>query len=86
MIYYSTLCKICMLLLSAVAAKKDKTYNIYYTAVAPNSNICLCVPSHIIKKTVKNNFTDWDGECSNNQVCFWNEETILIKHWYSPNN
>ena len=84
--YYNIMCKVCVLLLGIVNAHEDKTYNIHYTAVGPNSNICLCVPSYIIKRTTDSDLTNWDGECSNNQVCFWNEEAILIKYWYSPIN
>jgi hypothetical protein len=65
----------------------NKTYNVHYSAVAPSSYICLCIPSYIVKLTsYTSNITDWDGECSNNQICFWNEEEVLIKYWYSPNN
>ena len=65
----------------------EKTYNVHYSAVAPSSYICLCIPSYIIKKsTLSNNTTDWDGECSNDQICFWNEDEVIIKYWYSPNN
>lgn len=64
----------------------DKKYNIYYSAVAPSSYICLCAPSYIVKRVSDNNITDWDGECSNDQVCFWNSDEVLIKYWYSPIN
>ena len=65
----------------------SKTYNVHYSAVAPSSYICLCIPSYIVKKSTSlNNATDWDGECSNEQICFWNENEVIIKYWYSPNN
>ena len=69
-----------------MAISADKKYNVYYSAVAPKSYICLCVPTYLVKRLSQNNITDWDGECSNNQVCFWNSEEVLIKHWYSPIN
>ena len=86
MMYYNSILKACILLFGTIVSRADKTQNIYYTAVGPRSYICLCVQSYIIKRDTGENLTDWDGECSNNQVCFWNEETILVKHWYAPNN
>jgi len=64
----------------------DKKYDVYYSAVAPSSYICLCVPDYIVKRVTDNNITNWDGECSKDQVCFWNSDEVLIKYWYSPIN
>jgi len=64
----------------------DKKYDVYYSAVAPSSYICLCVPDYIVRRVSDNNITSWDGECSKDQVCFWNSDEVLIKYWYSPIN
>ena len=75
-----------MLFASIMTTTADKKYNVYYSAVAPSSYICLCIPAYIVKHVSDNNITDWDGECSNDQVCFWNSDEVLIKYWYSPIN
>lgn len=64
----------------------NNKYNIYYSAVAPSSYICLCVPTYIVTRVPDNNITTLDGECSKEQVCFWNSDEVLIKYWYSPIN
>ena len=69
-----------------MTASANKKYNIYYSAVAPSSYICLCIPDYVVKRVSDNNITDWDGECSKKQVCFWNSEEVLIKYWYAPIN
>jgi len=64
----------------------NNKYNVYYSAVAQSSYICLCVPTYIVKRVPYNNITNCDGECSKDQVCFWNSDDVLIKYWYSPIN
>ena len=68
-------------------AEPQKTYNVHYSSVAPSSYICLCIPSSHMNHVKDNNkITDWDGECSNDQVCIWNDDQVLIKYWYTPKN
>ena len=75
-----------ILISTLLSTSADKKYNVYYSAVAPSSYICLCVPAYIVKRVTDNNITNWDGECSKDQVCFWNSDEVLIKYWYSPIN
>ncbi len=55
---------------------------ILYTYIPPKSYVCICVPSYLINEN--KNITDWDGECSNEQVCYWNKNEVIIKSWYQP--
>lgn len=54
-----------------------------YIHVLPNSFVCICTPSYIVSFD-DNNLTDWDGICSNDQVCYWNSNEIIVKHWNYP--
>ena len=75
-----------ILFATTMITSANNKYNVYYSAVAPSSYICLCVPDYIVRRVSDNNITSWDGECSKDQVCFWNSDEVLIKYWYSPIN
>jgi len=80
-------CFRCIILFATLMiTSANKKYNVYYSSVAPSSYICLCIPAYIVTHVSNNNITSWDGECSNDQVCFWNSDEVLIKYWYAPIN
>jgi len=60
----------------------DTIQEITYSYIPPKSYICICSPSYLV--TEIKNITDWDGECSNNQVCYWNKNEVIVKSWYHP--
>jgi len=60
----------------------DILYPMSYTYVSPKSYVCICTPSYLVGEI--KNISDWDGECSNNQVCYWNRNEVIIKTWYNP--
>ncbi len=57
-------------------------YPTSYTYVPPKSYICICTPSYLVGNI--KNISDWDGECSNDQICSWNINELIIKTWYNP--
>ena len=60
----------------------DNIIEVSYTFVPPKSYVCICTPSYLVPEI--ENITDWDGECSNNQMCYWNNNEVIIKTWYHP--
>lgn len=60
----------------------DSIQDISYAYVPPKSYICICIPSYLVLEI--ENISDWDGECSNNQICYWNKNEVIIKSWYQP--
>lgn len=57
--------------------------HVSYTHILPNSFLCICTPSYIVSFD-EYNLTDLDGVCSNDQVCYWNSNEIIVKHWNYP--
>lgn len=55
---------------------------ISYTYVPPKSYVCICTPSYLVPEI--KDITDWDGQCSNNQICYWNNNEVIVKSWYHP--
>ena len=53
-----------------------------YTYVSPKSYVFICTPSYLVSEI--KNISDWDGECSNNQICYWNRNEVIVKTWYNP--
>ena len=60
----------------------DMVHPMTYTYISPKSYVCICTPSYLVGEI--ENISDWDGDCSNNQICYWNNNEVIVKTWYNP--